>query len=197
MRMCDIHTAMKLATAPVVEPITYAQAKLFLRLANNEDQTLVEGLIVAARVKVESDTARALIDQAWDLYLDAFPTDAILIPKAPLVSVTSIKTTSAAGVQSTLDASHYQVDTASVPPRIVLSDAGAWPTDLRRTQPIVIRLAMGYGAAGSLVPSPLLRAMEQLIAHWYMHRTAALYAPVPRWVGYGALIAPYCHVELV
>lgn len=182
---------LKLATAPSVEPLTYAEAKAFLRLPDDTDQTYVTALIVAARQKVEEDTGRRLITQAWDLQFDAFPCGAMLVPVEPLLSVTSIKTTSVAGVESTVTSTNYQVDILSSPPRIVLSDTGVWPSDIRAHAGIVIRLSVGYGAASTAVPSPLIRAMEQLVAHWYMHRTAAMYAPLPRWFGYDALIQPY------
>lgn len=187
----DTRYGLKLATAPAVEPLTYAEVKAFLRLPDDTDQNYVTALIVAARQKVEKDTGLGLITQAWDLSFDAFPGDAIYVPTEPLISVTSIKTTSISGVESTVSATNYQVDTLSSPPRIVLSDTGTWPSDIRRVAGIVIRLSVGYGAASTAVPSALIRAMEQLVAHWYMHRTAAMFAPLPKWFGYDALIAPY------
>jgi uncharacterized phiE125 gp8 family phage protein len=189
--------AVVLATAPAAEPLTYAQAKAYMRLLDDTDQTtIVEPLIRAARAKVETDTGRRLITQSWDLLFDAFPRDAIRPPFVPLQSVTSIKTTSAAGVESTLAAATYVVDAASTPGRIVLADGGSWPTDLRTVNAIAIRCACGYGTAGTAVPDPILQAMLQLVTHWYRHRDAAVYPPLPSWFGYDALLAPYRRLEL-
>jgi uncharacterized phiE125 gp8 family phage protein len=190
-RWADMPLQLALATAPAVEPLTYAQVKSLLQLGDDVHETWLTSRITAARQKVEQDTGLKLITQAWDLYLDAFPVDAIRPPLAPLLSVTSIKTTTVAGVQSTLDASNYQVDIASVPGRIVLSDTGVWPTDIRLTQGIVIRLSVGYGAAATAVPQPLIYAMEQLLAQWYASRVGSAYVAPPRWLGYDATIAPY------
>lgn len=192
MKWADVPSAMALATAPAAEPILFAAAKTFLGLQDSAEQTYVEALITAARMKVETDTGRKLITQAWDLYADRFPEDAIVVPSAPLASVTSIKATSTAGVQSTIATSVYQVDTASTPPRILLADSQSWPGDLRAYQAVVVRLSLGYGASGSYVPSPLLRAMEQLLAHWWRYQVAPTSPLLPKWFGYDALIAPYC-----
>jgi len=190
--------ALKLATAPSAEPLTWAELKAYpgMRLANDTDQTHVTSLIVAARQKVELDTGLRLINQAWDLYLDFFPCAGIEVPIEPLASVTSIKTTSVAGVESTLAATNYQVDIASSPPRIVLSDSGSWPTDIRATHGIVIRLAVGFGSAGSAVPAPLLEAMRIAIRCWYAPLGGTPFALPPPWMGYDALIAPYRVLEL-
>ena len=178
---------------PAVEPLSYDELKAYpgLRLQNDDEMAHITALIMAARQKVESDTGLRLITQAWDLYLDTFPTDAILIPIGPLQSVTTIKTTSVAGVQSTVTATNYQVDIASNPPRITLSDAGAWPGDIRLRQGIVIRLVVGYGTSGAAVPAPLLEAMRLAIRCWYAPLGGTPVALPPPWMGYDALIAPY------
>jgi uncharacterized phiE125 gp8 family phage protein len=201
MRWADVAWSLKAVASPVtpaVEPLTYDEMKAYpgLRLPNDDDQAHVSALIVAARQKVESDTGLRLITQTWDLYLDQFPTDAIYLPIGPLQSVTSIKTTTVAGVESTLTATNYQVDTASNPPRITLSDSGAWPGDIRLHQGIVIRLSVGYGASGASVPAPLIEAMRIAIRCWYAPLGGTPFALPPPWMGYDALIAPYRSVGL-
>jgi uncharacterized phiE125 gp8 family phage protein len=196
MKWVDIPYALKLVATPVtpaVEPLTYDEVKAYpgLRLPNDTDTAYLTGLITAARQKVESDTGLRLITQNWDLSLDAFPTDAIYVPIGPLQSVTSIKTTSVAGVESTVSVTNYQVDLASRPPRVLLSDAGAWPGDIRLHQGIVIRLVVGYGASGDAVPAPLLEAMRIAIRCWYAPLGGTPFALPPSWMGYDALIAPY------
>jgi len=189
----DIAWSSKLSAAPSAEPPSYAEASAFLRLPDTTDQTYVTALIASARQKVEEDTGRRLITQSWTLYADAFPSDAIVLPWAPLISVTSIKTTTAAGVQSVLAATKYQVDTTSGRPRIWLSDTGSWPGDLRLHFGIEIICSVGYGAAGSAVPGPLLEAIRECLSLWYTTRAGAANPPLlaPRWLGYDAKIAPY------
>jgi uncharacterized phiE125 gp8 family phage protein len=190
MLWADLPRALTLVTAPTAEPISYAQAKAFFRLPDDTEESLVVGLITTARMKVEADTGLMLATQTWDLSFDAFPEDAIRPPCCPLQSVTSIKTTTPANVESTVGATNYQLDVVSYPPRIVLSASGAWPTDLRTTAAITVRCVAGYASA-QVVPGPLLRAMEQILAIYYMQRASTALVLPPRWLGYDALIAPY------
>lgn len=190
MRWADTPRALALVTGPTVEPISYAEAKAFLRLPDDSEESLVLGLITTARMKVEQDTGLMLPAQTWDLSFDAFPEDAIRPPCCPLQSVTSIKTTTPANVESTVGATNYQVDLASWPPRIVLSATGAWPSDLRTTAAVTVRCVAGY-ASMQAIPGPLLRAMEQILAIYYLQRASAAITLPPRWLGYDALIAPY------
>ena len=191
MKWAAIPSSAVLATAPAVEPLTYAEAKAWLRLPDDTEQTLVTALIVQARTKVEQDTGLKLITQAWDVYADAFPDDAIYLPVEPLLSVTSLKTTTAAGVQSTAASTIYQVDTASSPPRIYLADGQSWPSDLRAHMGIVIRVSVGYGPAASAIPAPLITACEQLLTMWYTAARQGQGVLPPKWAGYDDAIAPY------
>jgi len=191
MKWADVPWSMALATAPAVEPLTYAEAKLWLRLPDDTDETLVTSLIAEARAKVEQDTGLRLITQAWDVSGDAFPEDGICLPVEPLLSVTSLKVTSVAGVQSTVASTVYQVDTAHSPPRILLADGQSWPSDIRLAQGIVARVSVGYGAAKSAIPGPLINACRQLVSMWYTASRMGQGVLPPKWAGYDDAIAPY------
>lgn len=191
MKWADIASSAALATAPAVEPVSYTEAKQWLRLPDDTEEYLVTQLIRDARAKVEQDTGLRLITQAWDVCFDSFPDDAIYLPVEPLLSVTSLKTTSAAGVQSTAAATVYQVDVASAPPRVYLADGQSWPSDLRAHQACVLRVSVGYGAAASDVPGPLLNAIRQLLTIWYVAARQGQGVLPPKWAGYDDAIAPY------
>lgn len=191
MNWAQLDWSAVLKTAPAAEPLTYSDAKSWLRLPDDTDQTLVTAMIVSARQKVEQDTGRRLITQDYYLYMDAFPDDAIVVPFEPLASVQSLRTTTAAGVTSTAAATIYQVDIASGPPRIFLADDQSWPSDLRAHRGIEWTLRLGYGAAGSSVPGPLVEAMRWLLTMWYGAGRAGGGAVPQRWAGYDALIAPF------
>jgi hypothetical protein len=65
----------RLITAPTSEPITLAQAKIWLNIppTNTMDDALITGLIVAARQYCESETNRVFFPQTWQMTLDYFP----------------------------------------------------------------------------------------------------------------------------
>lgn len=48
-----------LIAAPAIEPITLAEAKLFLRIEHDDEDTAIAALIAAARQHVEMATRRA------------------------------------------------------------------------------------------------------------------------------------------
>jgi uncharacterized phiE125 gp8 family phage protein len=112
--------AIVLVTAPVVEPVSRAEAKVHCRIDADmtDDDTLVDGYITAARQWVEERTRRALITQTWDLWQDGWPDgDTFTLPMAPLQSVTHIKYVDEDDATATWAASNYVVDTYSEPGR--------------------------------------------------------------------------------
>jgi uncharacterized phiE125 gp8 family phage protein len=194
--MADRHFALKLITGPAAEPFTAAQAKQHLRVDESDDDTLIDTLILAARQKVESDCNRALMSQTWDLYLDAFPVNespGIVVPNAPLQSVTSINYTDTSGDSQTWDSSKYRVDAISNPGRITPEFSETWPSTQSITGAVVVRFVAGYGDASTTVPRDLLQAMLMLIGHWYENRESVVVGTISSAVpqSYEWLIAPH------
>jgi uncharacterized phiE125 gp8 family phage protein len=180
-----------LITPPALEPVSLADAKAHLRLDGDDDDTLVNVAITAARVHVEALTRRMLIEQSWRIYLDAWPRKRILpLEVAPLISVDAITVYDADGEPATIDPDDYEVDTVSVPGRLLL---GSPVTVGRAVNGIEIDVTAGYGASSVDVPGPLRQAIMMLVAHWYEHRGVVghdLAGSVPPH-GYHALITPY------
>jgi uncharacterized phiE125 gp8 family phage protein len=176
-----------------VEPVSLADAKAHLRIDGEDDDALLTAAIVAARVHVEALTRRVLIEQGWRVYFDFWPRSrAVPIPVAPLISVDAVTVYGADGAPVAVAAEDYDVDTASVPGRLVLLGS-APPAVGRAVNGIEIDVTAGYGASSVDVPAPLRQAAMMLVAHWYEHRGAVghdLAAAVPPH-GFDALIAPY------
>lgn len=143
-------------------------------------------LIKAARQHVESHTSRALITQTWDWKGDSFrvmrdkgfPNSPLVVPLAPLISVTSVTYLDQDGASQTWSSSTgYQTDIPTGNPwmpagRIMPREGQTWPDTQSNTfNAVTIRFVCGYGAA-SAVPLPLKQAMLLLIGHWYEHREA-------------------------
>lgn len=97
--------ALFLVMAPSIEPVSLAEAKAHLRVEVNDENSLIQTLITAARQYVETATRRALLQQTWDDKLDAFPCGAIVLPLSPVTSVTSITYLDTAGVSQTWSSS--------------------------------------------------------------------------------------------
>jgi uncharacterized phiE125 gp8 family phage protein len=174
---------------PAGEPVTLAEAKAWLRVDGSEENTLITGLIEAARHYVETFTHRALITQQFSLKLDGFPGGGrvhcwrivksrgdiiadrvIVLPRPPLASVQSITYIDEDGDEQTFSASAYHVDTASQPGRVVLDSDYDWPDIDDRPNAVSVNYTAGYGTSSS-VPQGLRTAIRFMVTHWFTNRT--------------------------
>ena len=159
-----------LLTPPALEPVSLADAKLFLKIEHDDDDDVIAALIAAARVHVEAQTRRALIDQTWRLVRDAWPSGGRLpILPVPLKDVTAIRVFDADGAPQVLDTGDFDIDTVSAP-AILAFARGAPRAPGKLTAGIEIDVAAGYGDAPEDVPQPLRQAIRMLVAHWYENR---------------------------
>ena len=160
---------LRLITAPATEPVSSAEAKLHLKVDGATDDNLIAALISAARILCEALQGRAYITQTWELTLDAFPESPFELPRAPLATVTSIKYTDSAGVEHTIAATDYVLDTSGEPGRVALADGVSWPSvDLYPVGAVKIR----YTAGGSAAPANVKQAILLTIGGWYEDRQA-------------------------
>jgi uncharacterized phiE125 gp8 family phage protein len=183
-------------TAPTHEPVTLSEAKAQLRRSDAVEDSLITGLIQAAREKVEKDTGRALVTQTHDVYFDGVPCgDAFLLPNGRLQSVTSVKYYDEDNAEATFATSKYLVDTASEPGRIVLNADYNWPdadVTLRAANAVIVRGVFGYGSAAA-VPQSLKQAMLLLIGTLNEHREQVI---VSQFAGQ-FLVIPFGYDQLI
>lgn len=168
--------ALRLITAPTVEPLTLAEAKAHLRVDHTDDDSLIAIYLAAARADCEEWTARAFVTQTWELVLDEFPDDEIQIPRPPLQSVESIKYDDGDGVEQTLATTEYTVDTTSQPGWVVPVTTG-WPTStFEGINSVRIRFVAGYLNADSPndltanIPSSIKAAILLQLGRLYENR---------------------------
>jgi len=83
---------MILLTGPSLEPVTLAEMKLWLKIDGSADDTVINALIVSARLSVEAVTKRILITQSWRVVLDEWRQGGLIrLPTGPLQSVTAAR----------------------------------------------------------------------------------------------------------
>lgn len=186
---------LKLVTAPNEEPVSIADAKAYLRVDHNEDDSLITSLIKVATSAAEKYTRRAFVTQTWDLWLDQFPSKTKLgesgwwdgvreapissilesvrlieIPKPPLQSVTFLKTYDVSDTEEEFSSSRYFVDEQSDPGRLSLKFGEIWPAViLRPVNGVQVRFVAGYGDAAS-VPEQIKTAIKMILVSLYENR---------------------------
>ncbi len=185
-----------LVTAPTAEPLSERNLIGHLRADWSTEGPYLTSLITSARRWLERRTNQLLITQTWDMFLPAFPSAnaAIKIRRRPVQSVTSVKYTDSDGNTSTVDSGDYNVDTASLIPRIVLKATKQWPSVVLDTvNAVVVRFVGGYGDSGNDVPEELIQAMRRVIAHHYENREATIPTVMagPDPYGIESLVADY------
>lgn len=135
---------------------------------NTTNDPLLTQIIASVRQTVEERIGRALITQTREKVLDAFP-ECIYLERPPVASVTSVKYIDIDGVEQTLSASLYQVDTESEPARVKPAYGQTWPATRAQDNAVRVRYVCGYGASAS-VPQPIRSYMLLRIKHAYDQR---------------------------
>lgn len=163
---------------PAVEPLEVAEVKAHLRIDHAEEDLWLRAAIVAVRQRMENFLGRALITQTWEATWPAWPGgDVLELRPAPLQSVVSIKTVDAAGVEGTMAAGGYLVDTRARLGRVVLKSGVSWPWPaggLAVANGIVARYVVGYGARARDVPQVIRSAMLLWVGDLYENRESVV-----------------------
>lgn len=154
--------SIQVTVAPTFEPLTAAEAREFCRIDDDSQDGTLDLCIKSARERIENDTSRSLVTQTLRMTLDAFPNscddryesnerdegseDAIIVPRPPLVSVSSITYVDTSGATQTLSTAAYTVDTYSEPGRIVPAYGYSWPSTRDVPNAVTITFVAGYTA---------------------------------------------------
>ena len=196
-----------LIAPPAAEPVSLAEARAWLRVDTNDEDSVIASLISAARMLVESATRRALVTQGWRMTLDAWPASGgdgswsvlatrpgpapseIVIPLAPVQAISTVLVYDAAGQPQTLGAATWRL--VGAPERARLLFAAQPPQPAAPAAGIEIDLVAGYGDPPD-TPAALRHAILALVSWWFDNRgdvatTDANTLP-PR---VAALIAPF------
>lgn len=177
---------------PDLEPLSRAEAKLFLRVPHDDEDALMDVLITTARRIVEARTGRILIDQTWRIVRDAWPASGVLAaPVAPVRAIVSATVADAAGSPTPVPAGVLTLAAGRTPGLIHVGPAA--PVPGIASGGIVLTLTAGYGPAPGDVPADLVHAVRLVLAHIYEHRDGDV-LDLP--ASLNALLAPYRVVRL-
>jgi uncharacterized phiE125 gp8 family phage protein len=188
---------LTLVTPAATLPVSLAEAMAHIR-GGDAEQSLVAIYLAAAVQAVEDATGRALITETWRLALPEFPCGDIILPRAPLLSVTEVRywTNVASPVDTVLLGTVYQVVAPSGPTapegRVLLAPSQSWPSPQPdRADAVRITFTAGYGATAASVPAPLRAAVLLLTGDLYENREAGGAKALAENPAVQRLLAPY------
>lgn len=206
---------------PPVEPVGLIEAKLHLRVDHNEDDSLIESLIVAARTYIENYLCTSLIQQGKVAYFDSIPGRTIKLPYGPVQFIESIMYYDEQDTENEVDSANYYLapgDTVSLFPKKswgitslrgpgavqVYYEAGYEPEEIiipgetpdpTEDNPNPDKLPdLEYTDYTANIPRPIIQAILLLIGQWYENRegaTADKYISREMPFGVKELLTPY------
>lgn len=175
-----MHYGWVVTTEPTEEPVGLDEAKAYLRVTHSADDPVISALVRKARETAERVTGKAIVEQTRRLSLSRFPlcTDhgpvcdgtTILPPGGYLQSVSSITYVATDGTVTTLASTVYDVDTDSMPGRIVLAYAQTWPIAREQARSVKVNYVCGWDDA-LLVPRDLRDRILEAVAYCYDRRS--------------------------
>lgn len=185
--MNDCDTLPKMAatvvTPPAVAILSRDEVYQQLRLTGQfgaspdtrPDDTLLDAIALAATQELDGPEGwlgRALITQTIELALPAFPAGPIVLPWAPLQSVTSVKYLDTDGVDTTLvDGTDYRVGVEDPrAPYITPAYGKAFPSVRRQGGSVRVRYVAGYGDTSAAVPELIKQYARFRVGFYYENR---------------------------
>ncbi|MGL4489176.1 MAG: head-tail connector protein [Rhizobiaceae bacterium] len=168
--------SLKLKTPPTLSVIssicTLAEAKAHCRVDHSDEDIYIGTLIEAAISYLDGfrgQLGRCIGEQTWELYLDTFPVDNLLIDLGPLIAVDSVEYLDpVAGIYTTMPDSGYYVDAQNVDSWIVPNSS--WPTPMSAANAVRVTFRAGFAAPNNPIPAGIKHLVKLLVGTWYEKR---------------------------
>jgi hypothetical protein len=177
---------VKIITPPNVLPVTLQEVKEMLVVDGDQDDVMLTAFMQAATDAARQYMRRSIVTETLELAMDGFAKggeDAAIrlgagvhtvhypslmsagsdveLPFGPVASIVSVTTYNRANAANVFDAGAYYLGQD----RVALVEGNTWPTDLRRTDAVVIRYVSGQDAAN--VPPAIKQAVKQHVLAMY------------------------------
>ncbi|MCK9569990.1 phage head-tail connector protein [Candidatus Pacearchaeota archaeon] len=166
--------------APDFEPVTLDEIKEHLHYSADDQDDRITALISVARAACEQETDRVICSQSMRLTLDSFPAGVILLPRPPVLSVTSVSYTDANDTVVVMPKADYMVDLYSEPGRIAPAKNLNWPsTSTDVFNPVQILYTAGWDSAES-IPVEIKHAVKLLCGNWFDNLSAMTMEGTPK-----------------
>lgn len=188
------YRAYKVSTPSAVLPVSVADMKVYLRVDQSSEDSLIQAQIEAAAAYLENDLSCALLTQTIQETHDGFPkTGEVKLRIYPVISLTSATYTDSSGSSATWDAANYTTanlnssrgQRASIAPK----QDKVWPTDAAlQIGSVLYTYQAGFGATVADIPKPIIDAIKIMVADMYQARESQV-KQLPTTVDF--LVQPY------
>jgi uncharacterized phiE125 gp8 family phage protein len=173
------------------EPVSTATAKLFLRVDIADDDTLIGGLITAARQYAENYCQRSFAVKTYRADLPYFM-DNVHLPNGPVISIDSVKywDTESPSVLQTWATGNYALNYDTFERNDGVSFEDVYP----RTDAVQITYTAGYQDGSPLAndcPQAVIQAILLMVGDMYEYREAKVANAVSSNPTVHALLNPY------
>ncbi len=158
-------------TPPTIEPVSLAEAKLFLRIDQSAEDGLIATLIGAARAAVEAGCGKALITRRVREGLDIWRRDSVggaVLGLGPVTNIVAVRLIASNGAQSVIESDRYRLEGGGDRPRLVF-EAGV-PATLRSAGGIEIEYDAGFAPDAASLPVALRLSTLQIVGALYEAR---------------------------
>ncbi|GAB3388127.1 head-tail connector protein [Lysobacter fragariae] len=163
---------LRLITPAGLKPVTISEARDHVEVFGSAHDAKLTAMIDAAVSNLDGRDGilgRALIEQEWELTLDAFPACSICPPLPPLLSITSVKYIDTNGVEQTLASGAYKVEPGEHG-RVSPVFGTSWPATRSESGAVKVQFKAGYGANDSAVPQAIRSAILLIVGDLFENR---------------------------
>ncbi len=145
-------------------PVTLDDAKAWLKLTEDDEDTLIEALISSAHRRIIDMAQVCPAETEITQGFDAFFSETLTLSVGPVTEVTEVEYTKSDGATATVTG--YRLDNIGTPARLIAPLSG-WPTDVADMAAVRVTYTCGYTDP---LPQPIRTAMLCLIAFMYQNR---------------------------
>ena len=179
-------------TPPATEPVSVAEAKVFLRVDHDAEDSLIVDLIRAAREGVEAHTGCAIIQRRLRERRRSRDIDArgaLRLQFGPVAVVHAVTSTPDGGSPTTLASADYALDGIDHPGSIVLRSGAA-------AGAIEVEYTCGFGVAPGDAPDGLKQGVLEVVRSLFAARAEPASSHTPLGPRALAMIAPFRRMRL-
>ena len=164
---------VKTPPAASTYPVSVADLKARLRVDHADEDSVIEDCLKAAIAMIDGPDGIgcAMITQTWTKAFDAFASE-MLLPGAPVVSVSEIRYVDSDGVSQTLAGGSWRLTIGREPVRLTPAYGTSWPSTRAVTGAVEVDYLLGTAAAN--VDPGLVTAVTLIAANFYENRTAVV-----------------------